>query len=150
MSEQHSQSLDAAPFTAAMQVQEPMTDRRRALVGARLLALAEADRHELMDFWLGDREIYWCTGGTSHEDADEWLAIGYDNSTDVSVTLLDPSGEPFAEWEGDDARPLLSLGRPAGSLRHQVTAELARRDGSSHGRGQSSEPSTRIRRRLAA
>lgn len=120
-------SLAAAPFAAAMKAQEPMSELRRRLVGERLLALAGATRHETVDFWQGDTQVLWCPAGTCGEDPDEWLAVGYDGGGELSVTLLDPYGEPFAVWEGDDARPLLSVGRLAG-CRHVVSVALDRRD----------------------
>jgi hypothetical protein len=123
-------SLATAPFAAAMKAQEPMSEQRRRLVGERLLALAGATRHETVDFWRGDMQILWCPAGTCDEDPDEWLALGYDVGGELSVTLLDPYGEPFAEWEGEDARPLLQLGRLGGCPRHEVNVELAQRDAS--------------------
>jgi hypothetical protein len=112
-------SLADEPFAAAIAALPPMADERRALVGERLLALAYAHRHEMVDFSFGDKEVVWCSNGES-----EQLAMGYDGE-EPSLTLLDPTGEPVAEWAGEDTWALLSLGRLAGRERNDSSVDLS-------------------------
>jgi hypothetical protein len=98
----------------------PMSAGLREQVRERLLALASAHRHELVDFSFGDSEIFWAA---DHPRSQTELALGY-RGQEVSVTLLDQLGQPLVEWEGAVARPLLELGRLAGRERNDETAEL--------------------------
>jgi hypothetical protein len=116
-------SLETEPFAAAMNALAPMPEEPRRLVGERLLALADARRHEILDFSFGDKEVVWSSTGDASNRA-ERLAVSYDGYGKPSVTILDLAGDPLAEWEGEDAWPLLSLGRLAGRERNDETAEL--------------------------
>jgi hypothetical protein len=109
-------SLADEPFAAAMAALELMSVERRALIGERLLALAAADRKELLDPGMGDAEFSWWPRGEVGEwpvledDAKEPLACGYVGHG-AELVILDEYGEHVAKWEGEVAYDLVELGR---------------------------------------
>lgn len=109
------------PFAAALAALPPMCAGVREQVRERLLGLASAHRHELVDFSFGDREISW---QPPKDRRGHQLAVGYSGG-EASVTLLDRLGQPLVAWEGDIAWSLLPLGWLAGRERNDETAELS-------------------------
>jgi hypothetical protein len=109
-------SLADEPFAAAMAALPLMLAERRALIGERLLALAAADRKELLDPGMGDAEFSWWPRGEVGEwpvledDAKEPLACGYVGHG-AELVILDEYGEHVARWEGEVAYDLVELGR---------------------------------------
>jgi hypothetical protein len=104
-------------------------------IGERLLALATSERGELVDFSFGDSELTWrAPGGWDVEEGDEDedededappnLGVGYDGGGGAEVSVLDENGKTLAKWEGEDAWPLLTLGRLHGRERNDESAEL--------------------------
>lgn len=108
------------PFAAALAALPPMCAGVREQVRERLLGLASADRHELVNFSCGDSEISW--EPPKSRSANQ-LAVGY-SGRQASVTLLDRPGQPLVEREGDIAWSPLPLGLLAGRERNDETAEL--------------------------
>jgi hypothetical protein len=117
-------SLAKESFAAAMDALKPMAPAHRRLIGERLLALGQADRHDLVDACFGDKEISWWPRDQYGEwpvledDADWPLAVGYDGSAGVELVLLEEDGEQLASWNGRVAEDLILLGRFAGRHRN--------------------------------
>jgi hypothetical protein len=90
----------------------------RASIGERLLGLAEADRHELVDGYGHTHHSWWPRAwrgrGLSLPDPDPVpLATGFDAGAGCAeLALLGDDGEALVKWEGRFAEDLLAaLGR---------------------------------------
>jgi hypothetical protein len=111
-------SLTDEPFAKAMRWMPLGSPERCALIGERLLGLAEADRHELVDGY-GDTHMSWWPRawrgrGLLLPDPDPApLATGFNAGAGCAeLVLLGGDGEPLEKWEGPLAEALLdALGR---------------------------------------